>query len=155
MSQRKPVPVMGWVVVGSGGLQDFSDSPGSGSLSLLLSKSLSAWAEPTILFWITLDMSFRLQIELSGGQVDANVWISNRGQFQIILVAVCRIYFICNWKINNRSSNCWESGVSSSSVLDWVPLPRIPDHTESCDQNKNNEILPAVSDGVVKPLIYH
>ena len=32
--------VMGWVVVG-GGLQDFSVSPGSGSLSLSLSKSLS------------------------------------------------------------------------------------------------------------------
>jgi len=39
--------------------------------------------------------------------------------------------------------------------LTGSPLPRIPDHTESYDQNKNNEILAAVSDGVVKPLIYH
>ena len=33
--------VGGWVVGGGGGLQDFSVSPGSESLSLSLSKSLS------------------------------------------------------------------------------------------------------------------
>ena len=79
------------------------------------------------------------------------------GSFKLSLVAVCRIYFICDGKINNRSSNYWESGVYSSSVFDWVPSPPDPlSHWDLWSEQKLRDTgcVAAVSDGVVKSLIY-
>ena len=114
----------------------------------------------------------RLQIEQSGGQVDANVWIFIRGQFKIrylwLKSAGIILFVIEKLTIDRQISESqeWRSPVPDDTTTHHVlfltgsPLPRIPDHTESYDQNKNNETwlrfpIQFRSDGVVKPPIHH
>ena len=79
-----------------------------------------------ILFWITLSLSSDCRLSSLGARLTLMSEYLLGGSFKLSLVAVCRIYFICDGKINNRSSNYWESGVYSSSVFDWVPSPPDP-----------------------------
>ena len=111
------------------------------------------------MFWITLCLSSDCRLRSLGARLTLMSEYLLGGSFKLSLVAVCscRIYFICDGKINNRSSNYWESGVSSSSILDWVPAPPDPwSHWDLWSEQKqwDTGCVASVSDGVVKPLIY-
>ena len=75
-----------WWVVGSGGLQDFSVSPGSESLSLSLSKSLSHWAW----VWAWLSLSAWAEPEL-----DKSWYLANKPMY-IFFWDKLQIFELCD-----------------------------------------------------------